>query len=248
MSKIRILIIEDEPDLAEDLQFSLEEIGYDVAGIAANLQDAFGLFYAQDPDIVIVDIMLGAKDDGITFVERINENPHRRKPVIFLTGMNDKATFEKAKKTGPFSYLLKPFNILELQFAIELSIERFVGETQVFSSQKSSAIPIHNSFFVKSGNHMIKLNFTDIRYISVEHKYSEIYLQEKKYIVQLALKDISKSLPQSFIQIHRNHIVNITYVDKLNIKDSQVFLQDGSFLPVSKRMKENLIEKLQLLG
>ena len=248
MSKISILIIEDDPDIASDLEFSLEENGYIVTGIAANLQDAFGLFYAQNPDMVIADIMLGDKDDGITFVERINENPIRRKPVIFLTGMNDKATFEKAKKTGPFSYLLKPFNILELQYAIELSIEKLAGATMTFSSQSNSSISINESFFIKKGNNIIKIHYSDILYISVEHKYCDIFTSDNKYSIQLALKDLLDELPQHFIQVHRNYVTNLEYMEKYNIKDNLLYLKNNRHIPVSKRMKEKLMEHIKLLG
>lgn len=247
MTQIKILIIEDEPDLAEDLQYSLEENGYEVTGIAPNLQEAFGLFYTQNPDMVIVDIMLDGKDDGITFVERINENPVRRKPVIFLTGMNDKATFEKAKKTGPFSYLLKPFNILELQFAIELSIEKLVGRERIFSSSQSPGVSMHDSFFVKNGNNIVKLNYTDIHYISVEHKYSDIFLENKKYAIQLSLKDVMRQLPKHFLQVHRNHVANLEQIEKFNTKDNQLFFKNKKAVSVSKRMKENLLKQMKFL-
>ncbi len=247
MSKVRILIIEDEPDLSEDLQFSLEDIGYEVTGIAPDLKEAFGLFYAQDPDLVIVDIMLNGQPDGIAFAERMNENPVRKKPIIFLTGMNDKATFEIAKKTMPSSYLLKPYNIKELQFAIELAVEQFHGGERIFAQTASNAAAMQDSFFIKKQDHLVKVHYSDIQCVSVEGRYSDIYTEEGKYTVRYSLGDMGRKLPTFFMRVHNNYLVNLNQVKNFNTRDNQLLLVGDRYIPVSKRMKEQLMERINLL-
>ena len=129
--KIRILIIEDEALQAQSLKEALEERGYEVTAVANNLKDALGYYYAQKPDIVIVDVYLNGKPDGIVFAQRINENKFTLKPFAFLTSSIDRKTFEQARITNPYCYLIKPFNVLELEFAIELAIEKFMGSVEV---------------------------------------------------------------------------------------------------------------------
>ncbi len=247
MSKIRILIIEDEPDLGEDLQYSLEESGYEVTGIAPNLKEAYGLFYAQNPDIVIVDIMLNGVPDGIAFAEHLHENPARKKPLIFLTGMNDKDTFEAAKKTVPSSYLLKPYNIKELQYAIELSVEQFQGGGSLFSANAPNVAAMQDSFFIKKRDHLVKVHYNDIQCVSVEGRYSDIYTGEAKYTVRYSLGDMGKKLPTSFIRVHNNYLVNLNQIENFNTKDNQLSLKGDRFIPVSKRMKDQLMERMNLL-
>ena len=237
MGKIRILIIEDEADLAEDLKYSLEEIGYEVAGIAPDLKEAYGLFYTQKPDIIIVDITLGDEAGGIEFAKNISLNLEHKKPFIFLTGSDDKATFNAAKKTLPAGYLLKPFNILELQYAIELAIDQFHSAGEVFP----------DCIFMKKGNNFVKVAYADIQYASVEGKYSEVYVKDHKYLVQCSLKELGTKLPNSFVRVHNNYIVNLHQVQKFNHQDSQVFLKNDTFIPVSKRMKTDLLERMNVL-
>jgi len=243
MSKIQLMILEDDRQLAEDIKASLEDLDYDVGGVAHTLKEALGLFYTIEPDIVIVDVMIGNQADGITFVEKINEHPLRKKPVIFLTGIREKKIFEQAKKTTPASYLLKPFNILELQFAIELAVEKF--EKSIHSESEKSPISsssIQEYIFIKKGNHLEKISYSDIQYIAVERKYCELFTHQGKFIVQYSLKEILTKLPSFFMQVHRNYSVNTNHIVKFNIKENYLLMPNKKIINVSKRQKEQLLE------
>lgn len=244
MTKIKILIIEDDQNLGEALQLDLEELNYSVTGVAQNLKDAFGLFHTTDPDIIIADIMLGDQPDGITFIEKINKNPQEQKPVIFLTGLREASTFERAKKTLPASYLLKPFNLLELQYALELCVEKFVGAANSFTTNVSAAVSLDNSFFVKRGNNLEKLLFEDIYYIKVEGKYCELITSIGKFALQYALKELSQKLPDHFYQSHRNYLVNVDHILKFDLKDNDLLMTNEDLVPVSKRSREDLLERM----
>ncbi len=249
MGRIRLLIIEDDHDLAEDLRECLEDLDYEIAGVAHNLKDAYGLFHSEETDLVIADIMLGDEPGGITFAERIAENPTRQRPLIFLTGMEDQEIFKRAKATQPFAYLLKPFNIMELKYAIELSIEKFAGQSGAFSSATPQpGVAMNDRFYVKKGNHLVKLEYGDIRYVQVEGKYSDLYTEKDRFTVQLSLKDISQKLPDSFQQVHRNYLMNLDHLKKFNYREQEIIADNDARIPVSKREKENLMKRLNLLG
>ena len=114
MDNINVLIIEDTVTESDALVKVLTENNYNIVGIARTYQDALTMFYQNTIDIVVIDVFLDGKPDGITFAETINIVPNGVKPFVFLTSSKDRQIFERAKLTRPFSFLMKPFNELEI--------------------------------------------------------------------------------------------------------------------------------------
>ncbi len=102
MSFIEILIVEDEAIIAEDIASKLEKIGYTVIGIVASGEDAIAITKKQQPHLILMDIMLQGKMDGIEAVEHIQTQFNI--PVIYLTAYADDDTLNRAKVTKPFGY------------------------------------------------------------------------------------------------------------------------------------------------
>ena len=119
MPKIKILVVEDESLVAKDIQNMLRGLGYEVMGVFSTGEEALVALRESDPDLVLVDIVLKGKIDGIVTAERIWETYGI--PVIYLTAYADETTLLRAKVTEPFGYILKPFNERELQTTIEMA-------------------------------------------------------------------------------------------------------------------------------
>lgn len=129
MPEVRILIVEDNRIVAEDIKFSLEELGYQVCGIATSGEKALEFVKDTIPDLAIMDIRLGKGMNGIetaTLFNRIYSIP-----VIYLTAHADEETLERAKLTEPFGYLVKPFEVEELKSAVEIAIYKHSVETKI---------------------------------------------------------------------------------------------------------------------
>ncbi len=118
--KANILIVDDDVLIAESNKFLLKKSGYNSVGIAADGTQAIKLAKEKQPDLILMDINLGGSIDGITAAEEIQKFADI--PFIFLTAYSDPATVERAKKIGPFGYLIKPFDNRELIVAIETSL------------------------------------------------------------------------------------------------------------------------------
>ncbi len=116
----RILIVEDDPLIAEDIAESLKEIGYEIAGMAYDAEEALSLVGAVNPDIAILDINLDSDKDGIQIADHIQKN--QKFPFIFLTSYADRATIERAKHTRPMGYIVKPFDERDLFTALEIAL------------------------------------------------------------------------------------------------------------------------------
>ena len=114
-----VLIVEDEGIIAENIRELLISLGYDAFAIARTSEEAVALASERCPDIVLMDIRIKGKSDGIATAELLGERFDV--PVIYLTAHADEATIERAKKTEPFGYLMKPVKPAELSSAIEIA-------------------------------------------------------------------------------------------------------------------------------
>jgi PAS domain S-box-containing protein len=126
MTHAQILIVEDERLVALDIQTTLESLGYKVGAIASSGETALQLAREIRPDLVLMDIRLQGLMNGIDAADRIRSELGI--PVIYLTAYADEVTVERAKYTGPFGYLLKPFGERELHIAIEIALHKHAME------------------------------------------------------------------------------------------------------------------------
>jgi PAS domain S-box-containing protein len=121
-NKIRVMVVEDEIVVSEDLQQRLREQGYDVAGAADTAADAIRLATLILPDVALMDIMLHGKAEGIDAAEYLRGQLDI--PVVFLTAHSDSATLQRARQTDPSGYIVKPFEDAQLRVAIDMAPAR----------------------------------------------------------------------------------------------------------------------------
>lgn len=125
MSDIRILIVEDEPLIAENIAMYLNNHNYSVSGMAYDDEEALQELAQNPPDAVLLDVNLECERDGIDIAEYINRN--NRVPFVFLTSYSDKTILERAKKTNPAGYIVKPFNEQTLYTTLEIALSNFAS-------------------------------------------------------------------------------------------------------------------------
>jgi CheY-like chemotaxis protein len=142
MTEKRILIVEDERIVAEDLKRLLVKMGYGVTGIAASGEEAFQSVKNQKPDLVLMDIRIQGPQDGIEVAEYLYAEYDL--PVSYLTAFADAPTLDRAKATMPYGYILKPFEPRSLQAVIELAIHRHMMESVVSEMDGWHARVLHS--------------------------------------------------------------------------------------------------------
>lgn len=128
MAHSRILVVEDEQLVAQDLQETLESLGYCVAATVATGEEALRQLEASMPDLVLMDIRLSGAIDGIQTSEQIQSR--FRVPIVYLTASTDRLTLERVKATHPFGYILKPFDSHTLLTTIEIALARYQAELE----------------------------------------------------------------------------------------------------------------------
>jgi PAS domain S-box-containing protein len=130
----KILICEDEPIVALDIKRHLLRFGYSVAGIFPSGEEALAVMGTERPDLVLMDIRLQGKLDGIAAARRIYDE--FSVPVVLLTAYADEDTVARAKDSHPFGYIIKPFEERELRTAIEIALFRHAMEAKLRQSEE----------------------------------------------------------------------------------------------------------------
>lgn len=133
-SAVQILVVEDEIIIAEDIQLKLIKMGYSVPVVVSSGDEAIKKVKENNPDLVLMDIVLYGKMDGIETVEKIHE--FSDVPIIYLTAFADQVTLDRAKITEPFGYLLKPFKERELLITLEMALYKSRMEKKLRESEK----------------------------------------------------------------------------------------------------------------
>ena len=130
----RILVVEDEIIIAEDIQKKLKKMGYVVPAIVASGEEAIKNIKVNIPDLILMDIVIHGKMDGIETAGQIHSLFDI--PVVYLTAYTDEKTLERAKITEPFGYLIKPFKERELQITIEIALYKHEMEKKLKESER----------------------------------------------------------------------------------------------------------------
>lgn len=132
---IHVLIVEDEPVIAADIEQTLTGDDYHVLGIAHSSTKAIDMIHRFRPDIVLLDIAIKGDKDGIDIAAMLAEA--YKIPFIFITSFSDKETLARAKATLPMGYIVKPFKDRDIISAIEMSIYRHAAlNNQFYPSQE----------------------------------------------------------------------------------------------------------------
>lgn len=127
-AKDKILIVEDDEITSLNLNMSLQKHGYSVIGVCDNVEQAKVKLATHKPDVVIIDISLQEGDDGIELAQFIKDSGEI--PFIYLTSYSDDAIIEKAKKTEPYGYIVKPFDPNSLHATIQMALFKFKLESE----------------------------------------------------------------------------------------------------------------------
>jgi len=144
MENIKILIVEDDPLIAEDIRELLSEMKYIVVGVAYNKESALEILKNDTPHIALLDINLRNNTDGILIAEVINEL--YKIPFVYLTSYATKIILDKVKHTYPMGYIVKPFNERDIFTAIEIALSNYVtfNPTKTFSLEVlNESLPSH---------------------------------------------------------------------------------------------------------
>jgi PAS domain S-box-containing protein len=145
MANEKILVVEDEELIGQDIKILLEDLGYDVPELIPSGEEAIYQAGETHADLVLMDIMLEGDMDGIEAANKINNKYGI--PVIYLTAYRNEEILERAKLTDPYAYIVKPFEERELRTNVEIVLNRHRAEQERIKLTEATA---KNQFLKKS--------------------------------------------------------------------------------------------------
>jgi|SRR5690554_177923 len=234
--KIKVLIVEDEILVAEDIAGDLIEDGFEITSIAISSNEALESIEKNPPHIVLMDINIKGEIDGIETAETINQG--FRIPIIYITSNTSSQFISRAIKTGPHAIITKPYNYKDIVIAIELAFDK-CNEMTIKNSQIDQKSIINlDSIFVRCGEYHRKVLFEDILYIEADGSYCKVYTKDSTYTFSFNLNHFQKqiTLPQ-LKRVHRSYIVNIFNIDGF---DKNTILIGKKVIPVSVPFRDEV--------
>ena len=227
-----ILIVEDEPLIADDIASTLSEKGYGIMGPVDNAEEASSLLTKSKPSLVLLDIQIKGKKDGIQLATEVRSR--YKLPFIFITSFYDRATLDRAKATEPQAYIVKPFDERDLLINVEMALYKF--KKPPLSSEK---------FFVKEKNEMVALEAKDILYVEAFDNYAKVFTASQSHIISHTLKQVEENLSaKTFLRVHRSYLVNFEMVTSINETNICIGLIK---IPLSQAYRIELMERISVL-
>lgn len=227
-----ILIVEDEPLIADDIAGTLTEKGYGIMGPVDNADEASALLSKSKPSLVLLVIQIKGNRDGVQFASEVRTK--HKLPFIFITSFYDHATLDRAKATEPQAYILKPFDERDLLINVEMAL--YKHKKPPLSSEK---------FFVKEKNDMVALDAKDILYVEAFDNYTKVFTAKQSYIISHTLKQVEENLSaKSFLRVHRSYLVNFEMVTSINETNICIGLIK---IPLSQTYRQELMERITVL-
>lgn len=263
---LRVLVVEDEPLFAEQLEMVLNRLNYQVVGPAPDADAVRALLAppAPLPDIVLLDINLrGSGPDGVELGRYLVEE--HALPLIFLTSRADGESFARARSLGPAAYLVKPVDPPTLQRAIELAITNFSirsrslasgaqpapafeessGEVSAFALPESGVL-LPQALFLKENGFLVKVMLSEIVWVEAKEGGCRMMLTQGRTVtIRQVLRDLTPQLPaEQFVQIHRSYIINTEFIERIDPVRGIIQIS-GQLLPLSRSYRESLLPRLR---
>ena len=221
---LKILVIEDDRLVADQLTEQLSEIGYEQVTLAHDSTSAFDIFVNQKPDFLILDIgLVDSPLDGIELCKQLHTT--RPTPTIFLSGFSDQATLAKVKTVPHSNYLIKPCSTRQLFVSIDRAIDEFAKVQQGAAAISNCYFTLQeNHFYIKGSNSAYeRVEVADIKWIETVRGGIELHLSDAKtYMLTASLNSfILQFQHPSLVRVHRSFMIN---------KDNVSAIKDRSFI------------------
>ena len=250
MDKIRVAILEDEFLISRDIAANLEELGYTISGIYETGSQAIEGIKSERPDIILMDINIEGEIDGIETAEIIRKSHDL--PIIYITAYSDQTTINRAKKTLPHAFIVKPFNFKNLNTTVEFALFNYtnrrsttIEESKQISTMNEVDFVGDKTIFIKEKGRLVKVEIENICYLAAKGSYCEIFTLKKKFTVSRNLNTILDRLQsENILRVHRSYAINLNQLEE--ILEGEVSI-NGQKIPLSKSARTELLSKVNAI-
>jgi two-component system response regulator LytT len=216
MVKKKILVVEDDVFIAEQLSVMLSELGYCMIGIATTMEMAIEIINETPPDLALLDIKMHGINQGFGVANYLIENGNI--PFVFVTSFADKETVIEASTLNPVAYIVKPFSEQDVYSTLEIAFSNI--------DKKKTHLTL------SSDRGKFKIPFSEILWIKADNKYLEVKTVDANYLYRSTLSEITNSLDNlAFCRVHRSYIVNR---DQVELFKGRILQVAGFEIPISR--------------
>lgn len=229
----KILIVEDEVELANNIREILSDLDYKVAAIVSNAACTLEFLEENEVDLVLMDILIDGDLDGIDLAYKIREKYNL--PIVFSTAYSGTEYLERVSSEIHEGYLLKPFSLDSLRTAVFFGLKRHGEKLRNENSAKGS-------LKIMDKGYLVPVPFSEIVYLKADGLYTKVFTKAKSYLVRDILKGFEEKLHiNQFIRVHKSYLVNTSYIVSFNAK--KINLGDTT-IPIRRGLYKELLEKL----
>ncbi len=235
MSKVKCLIVDDEPIAREIIESFAEKLqNLEVVKSCKNVTEAFEVLNSEKIDLIFLDINM-PEVSGLTLAKSLS-GPTK---IIFTTAYREFAV--EGFDLQAVDYLLKPISFERFLKAVQKFFDLHVKSTKENSTQRE---PIESdSFFVRSDRKMVKVNLDEILYIESLGDYVKIHISSGTIITRETLSNVEAKLPdRRFLRSHRSFIVSVKSISGYTNEYIEV---NKKAIPISRSYKESVFDKLE---
>ena len=221
-SAYKIMVVEDEAVIALKLQQMLTKMGYDVIGVSYSGEEALENARSLRPDLILMDIMIPGKLDGINVAEMVKSELDI--PVIFLTAFSEDKIIERAKKAEPFGYILKPFQDREIRAAIEVAFYKKEMENALKESEEKFRALAENA------NEGILVAIEHGEHVFANKRAAEITGYSVPELLKTKIKDLAH--PDEFEKIKERYCTIISGKPFNRQYETTLIRKNGKEIPI----------------
>ncbi|MEM6996969.1 MAG: LytTR family DNA-binding domain-containing protein [Myxococcota bacterium] len=231
---LRVVIAEDESAARRHIESLVEGAeGLELVGSSPDGRSAVELIDSERPDAVFIDVRM-PRLSGIDVLRRVGHQPL----VVFTTAFDEYAI--AAFELGAVDYLLKPFGEERFARAAKRLLSRQpVGDDAPVPERLDAvrASPMQR-LFARTGDRLVPIELALVQRLSAARDYTELHTHDADFLVRLPISDLEPRLdPSAFVRVHRSHIVNLHFVQHVDVEDPRkmvVALSNGDLVPVSR--------------
>lgn len=243
MRRKKILIVEDEIIESTSMSLTLTQAGYNCSVVDSG-EVAIETVHEFEPDLILMDIGLGGKIDGISTAGIIGRN--YTKPIVFITEQTNNYIFQQAMGAGPQNYINKPYTDVVLVQAVALAlsqptVHRVVERTGPFGER------VEDGIFVYHGNEYKKVLFKNILCLEASGVYTIMHCSDGvSYKISLSSNNVVAQLSYPpILRTSRSFYVNIHRIE--SIRNDELIVEK-KHIPISKNFKAELLSRVRKLS
>ncbi len=230
------LIIEDDFAFGMNVKVQVQAMGIKVLDIVSSIDGIEEMLLKNHVDIIISDVKL---EDGKYAYEFFNQKSLNI-PIIFVSAYKEQEIFEKSQMAKPYIFLTKPVDPMTLKSAVDGALrEKIEAKQKGGDIQRSD-----HSVFIRNKGKLVPIKPSELHFVRSEGNYCYLMFENKKIAIRSSLKNILEKVDtKAVIQVHRAYLVNINYVQNLNIGNNEIKVNQ-TLIPIGRKYKKDLINRM----